>query len=259
METIVKEAASLMGSLGTYARLIVVGVWFPGFLVFVELASAYFLLYGPPDQTFFAYIAASLEQFDSNVVTTLVVVLLLAISITAGYVARDVAFAISDLWLRREVRPARTVVEIYEQIRRVYGAEKVDGITASYPVFRLASGEVDASSLPRLPDTYVREFCKQWLRLRVPSLNTEGLETEINMVMGLVVPVALSALWFFLLLQGGLRLVVTLAALAAATLLMYRINWARTIETEQVIVNFLFAHWQGLPQEKASLSTARPE
>jgi hypothetical protein len=204
------------------------------------------LVYGPRDQGFFAFIASNIKQYDSAVVTTLIIVLVIASSITAGYVARDLAFAISDFWLRRQWPPTRTVVDIYAQIRRVYGAENVDPVTDQYPVFKLAKGEIDGISLPRLPDSYVREFCKQWLRLKGPSLNTEALEIEINMVMGLVVPLTLSAVWLFVFLAGPLRVVAALAALAAAMLLMYRINWARTLETEQVIVNFLFAHWQGL-------------
>jgi hypothetical protein len=257
METIIREAARMIGSLGTYARLIVVGVWFPGFLVFAELGSTYFLVSGPRDQGLFAYVAQSLKGYGSGVVTTLIVVLVLATSITAGYVARDVAFAVSDLWLRRQWSPARRIVDIFSQIRRVYGAENVDPVASRYHVFKLATGETEVSSLPRLPDTYVREFCKQWLRLRVPDLNTEGLEIEINMVMGLVVPLALSSVWFLAFLRGPSRFAVAVAVIAAATILMYRINWARTIETEQVIVNFLVAHWHGLDSAVILPSAAR--
>jgi hypothetical protein len=39
MESLIKAAGTLIGSIGTYARLIVVGVWFPGFLIFCELGS----------------------------------------------------------------------------------------------------------------------------------------------------------------------------------------------------------------------------
>jgi hypothetical protein len=246
METIIKAATGLIASLGMYARLIIVGVWFPGFLVFAELGSTYFQVYGPSDEGLFAYIARGIKQYDSTVVTTLIVVLVLATSITAGYVARDVAFAISDFWLRRQWPPARRVVDVYSQIRRLHGAENVDAVTVNYPIFKLGTGEIDTSSLPRLPESYIREFCKQWLRLRAPNLNTEGLEIEINMVMGLVVPLALSAFWFFFFLTGWLRFASAIAAVGAAILLMYRINWARDFETEQVIVNFLFAHWQPL-------------
>jgi hypothetical protein len=245
MEGIVKEAGSLIGSLGTYARLVIVGVWFPGFLVLTELSTAYLLWLGPVDQTLFGYIDERLTALDSAFVTTLVVVLVVASSIALGYLQRDLAFAISNAWLRRGWTPARTVREIYEQIRQVRGADEVDRVASGYPVFRLATGELDGSALPRLPDTYVREFCKQWLRLKSPDLNTEGLEIEINMVMGLVVPVALAALVAPALLDGWVGVATALLSLAAAGFLMYRINWARTIETEQAITNFLFAHREG--------------
>jgi hypothetical protein len=33
--------------------------------------------------------------------------------------------------------------------------------------------------------------------------------------------------------------------LLAAIFMLYRTTWARNIETEQAIINFLFAHWEG--------------
>jgi hypothetical protein len=247
METLIKEAAGLVGSLGMYVRLIIVGVWFPGFLIFSEIGSTYFALYGPSDQELFGYIAEKIRTFDSDVVTTFIIVFVLATSITAGYVARDIAFAISDLWLRRRWRPTRELTDIYDQIRRVYGVDRVEEVTSKYDVFRLARGEADGLSLPRTAASYVREYCKQWLRLRAPDLNTEGLEIEINMVMGLVIPVALSAIVFAFFIEGWLGPAMAVLSVAAAGLLMYRISWARDIETERALVNFLFAHWENVP------------
>jgi hypothetical protein len=252
MAWMIEEAGSLIESIGTYARLTIVGVWFPGFLLFCELGSTYFGFFGPADQGLFGYLAAETKEFDSPVLTFLVVVFVLATSISLGYVARDLAFAISDFWLRRGWPPVRRLTKVYDSIRRVYGDTKVDDVARRYPVFRLATGDVDSTSLPRMPESYVREFCKQWLRVNVPSLNTEGLEIEINLVMGLVMPVALASIVF--LSFFGLRLAIPLAvvSVAAATFLMYRINWARNIETEQSILNFLFAHWEGLPAAAAA-------
>lgn len=254
METIINEAKTLIGSLGTYARLIVVGVWFPGFLLFCEIGSLYFRFFGPVDEGLLSYIAERIKDFDSAVMSGLLGVLVLAISIATGYVSRDLAFAISDLWLRKGWRPTRKLSVIYADIRRVHGDSKVDDIAANYPVFRLATSGVGPAPLPRLPDSYVREFCKQWLRLRAPSLNTEGLEIEINMVIGLVIPVALASAVFLGFVSGWLCFVLAGASLAAATFMMYRIVWARTIETEQAMTNFLFAHWEGL----ATASAATP-
>jgi hypothetical protein len=33
METAIKDAGSLVAAVGTYACLVIVGVWFPGFLI----------------------------------------------------------------------------------------------------------------------------------------------------------------------------------------------------------------------------------
>jgi hypothetical protein len=246
METAIKEVASVIGSLGTYARLVILGVWFPGFLIFAEMGSTYFFFFGPPGEGIFGHITETIKKYDSPVISSLIVILIFAVSIAIGYVARDLAFAISDFWLRRRWRPTRKLSAICDEIRRVYGEFEVDEVTGEYNVFGLANG--DDSLVRRTPESYVREFCKQWLRLRAPSLNTEGLEIEINMEMGLVMPVALAAavfLWF-----PGRYLGFTLASvsIAAAAFMMYRINWARDYETEQAIVNFLFAHWEGVSE-----------
>jgi hypothetical protein len=98
MESLIKEAGTLIGSIGTYARLIVVGVWFPGFLIFCELGSCYFRLFRSAEKTLFGYIAANIQSSNSAVVTTLIMVSVVATSVALGYVARDIAFAISDRW-----------------------------------------------------------------------------------------------------------------------------------------------------------------
>jgi hypothetical protein len=82
MESLIKEAGTLIASIGTYARLIVVGVWFPGFLIFCELGSCYFRLFRSAEETLFGYIAAGIKSFNSDVVTTLIVVSVVATSIS---------------------------------------------------------------------------------------------------------------------------------------------------------------------------------
>ncbi|MDB5637853.1 MAG: hypothetical protein JWP51_2761 [Bradyrhizobium sp.] len=245
METAIKEAQTLIGSLGTYSRLVIVGVWFPGFLILCEVSYVYFRLFGPSDRGPFNFAADKMKEYDSAVISTFIVIFILAVSITFGYLARDISFAISDAWLRRRWPPTRALPVIFEQIRLLYGDEQVDGITRHHPVFRLAYGELDGSRLARSPESCVREYCKQWLRLKAPILNTEGLEIETNMVMGLVLPVAFAAAVFPLMNKNVLGVGLAIASLLAAIFMMYRITWARNIETEQAIVNFLFAHWEG--------------
>jgi hypothetical protein len=251
MEDAIKEAKTLIGSLGTYARLVVVGVWFPGFLIFCELSYIFLQSSGPSKQgpfEPFAYAAERIKEFDSSIVSTLVVIFILASSIALGYVARDIAFAISDFWLRHNFPPARTIKKLFGQISLVYGGNEVDAIARNYNVFRIAYGELDVSLLPRSPESYVREFCKKWLSVRAPSLNTEGLEIEINMVIGLVLPIVLSSVVFLVTMKLALAIVFAISSVLAATFMMYRITFARNLETEEAIVNFLFAHWVPLPQ-----------
>ena len=244
METAIKEAQTLIGSLGTYARLVVVGVWFPGFLILCEASYIYLCLFRPNDKGPFTFIAEKMKQYDSNVVSTFIVIFVLSVSIALGYIARDIAFATSDFWLRHKWPPTRTLSTIFNQISLVYGDDKVSEVTRNYPVFRLARDEISVSTLQRDPESYVREYCKLWLKQKSPTLNTEGLETEINMVMGLVFPIAFAAAVFLIVERGRLGIVLAILSLLAAILMMYRITWARNIETEQAIVNFLFAHWE---------------
>jgi hypothetical protein len=253
MDTAIKTAAGLIDTLGTYARVIILGVWVPGFLLFCELGSIYFLYFGSGQEGLFDYLAERLKEFDSAIISALLLVFVLGSAIALGYVARDLAFSVSDFWLRRGWPPTRRLTMIYAEIRRLYGDDAVDKVTANYSVFKLARGDVEARSLPRMPEAYVREFCKQWLKLNLPALNTEGLEIEINKVMGLVIPVALASLVFLSFIGGLLGVSLALVSIAAAVFMMYRVNWARTMETEQALVNFLFAHWH-----KGSFQAAFP-
>ena len=64
------------------------------------------------------------------------------------------------------------------------------------------------------------------------------------MVIGLVTPIALSSVVFILTIKGIVGIGIAIISILAAILMMYRITWARDLETEQAIVNFLFAHWE---------------
>ncbi len=237
------EAGALIGSVGTYARIVLLGVWFPGFLVFCEVASVFFHCLQLPGGPI-GYIAEAMKPANTVIASILIGIIVLATSIALGYVMRDIAFALSDLWLHRGWPPSRGLARIFRQIRFVYGRDKVDEVGRSYHVFKLAYGELDTSNLPRQDDSYVREFCKEWLKLNLPNLNTEGLEIEINMVIGLILPIALASMVFIAYLAWPLASLFTAMSLAAAIFMMYRIIRARDIETEQAIVNFLFVHWE---------------
>jgi hypothetical protein len=258
VETAIKEAKGLIASLGTYARLVVVGVWFPGFLVLCELSLLYFRCIGQPQSAPLDYLAIRIKEYNNNLITVLIVFFVLAVSIALGYVARDISFAVSDFWLRRRWPPTRTLITMFQQIQLVYGRHEVDAVAKNYHVFGLAYGEIDAMPLPRLNEAYVREYCKQWLRVNAPELNTEGLEIEINMVVGLVLPVALASIVLWIELGGLLGLIVGILALIAAAFMMYRITWSRNVETELAIVNFLFAHWEPKSCKANHADSTRP-
>ena len=215
-----------------------------------ECCYVYFALSELEGRSPFGFIAQKIKEFDLTTVTGLIAVFILSVSIALGYIARDIAFAISDLWLRRLWPPTRALPTIFAQIRLLYGDNNVDTITQRFSVFRLAYGEDIDTTLPRSPDSYVREFCKLWLSVKAPALNTEGLEIEINMVMGLVLPVLLSAVVFVVLFRNVGGAILAIVSVLSAMFMMYRITWSRNIETELAIVNFLFAHWENAPSPK---------
>jgi hypothetical protein len=140
VETAIKEAKGLIASLGTYARLVVVGVWFPGFLVLSELSVLYLRLFGQQQTSPFDYLANRINEYDSNVITSIIMFFVLALSIALGYVARDISFAVSDVWLRQRWPPTRTLTAIFQQIQLLYGHRQVDSVAKNHSVFRLAYG-----------------------------------------------------------------------------------------------------------------------
>ena len=247
MENPLKEADALIGSVGTYARIVLVGVWFPGFLVFCEAVIVYYHHLGPRGGPI-DDIANAFKSVNPVAVSILGWIIVVAMSVGLGYVTREVAFTVSDRWLRSRWWPCRGLRRIFEQIRFVYGTDKVDEVGHAYHIFQIiVYDKVNTSKLPREDFICIREFCKQWLKLNFPNLNTEGLEIEINMVIGLVLPIALASVVFVTYLSALGPLCATVSAavmLAAAAFMMYRITRVRDTEIELTIVNFLFAHWE---------------
>src|SRR6266567_1848302 len=136
MEKTLKEAEKPAQSIGSRARLMIVGVFFPGFLLLCEFAYAYSLQrYSGAE--IIAYLVEKTKEVNSIIMTFLAVSFVLAISCAAGYLARDVTFAISNFWLARGWPPARELTRVIEQIRFVYGGHRVDNVIKLYDVFKL--------------------------------------------------------------------------------------------------------------------------
>ncbi|HYI47555.1 MAG TPA: hypothetical protein VEX35_03735 [Allosphingosinicella sp.] len=242
-----KQAAESLGgifsSVGTYAHRVVLAVWFPGFVVFCELAYFYLALstdgshVGEQLRTF-------ISLFDLPVIGISLTIVVLAGSMALGYVARDLAYWITDIWMWTGVRPTRSLKTMLSEIKAAHGEEEVEAVFSRYKVFLLADDENVSRSLPRRKETYVREFCKLWLKVCSPQLSTEGLETEINMDIGTVIPLFLASVILATLVGSATALGFSIALFAFALLRLYRVTWAINIETEIAIVNFVYAHWR---------------
>jgi hypothetical protein len=242
-----KEAGSFVSSMGTRAWLMTMGVIFPGLLISCEIVWLY-LSWKFPGEPILSPIIKELGELKA-LVGFAFLVLALAVSCAVGYLNRDASFAVSNFWLRMEWPPARPLKTLLERLRFIYGKDAVNDIIKKYQVFHLveASQAEVAGFLPRLPESYVREFCKLWLSAKSPGLSTEGTEIEINIVIGLVTPTALAAAVLFVGVHNTLGIVLGFISLFAACFLLYRINAARVMETENALVNFMFAHWEHIP------------
>ncbi len=249
MSDVASGIKGLIESLGSYARRIIVGVWFPGLLLFGEFAFIYHAATRPEASSFLADLLAAYALIGPSLLGAAVLVAILAGAITLGYVARDLAFWASDFWLWTGMRPTRGLDRILDQIRAVHGSE-VDKVLSRYAIFERATDPAIARRLPRRSESYVREFCKLWLSVKAPNLSTEGIEIEINMDLGLVLPLLLAGFIFVFLVGGAPAVILGLILFGFALLRLYRITWARNIETELAIFNFVFAHWQKVEEPR---------
>lgn len=257
METALKGAGKLLSSIGYRAQLLVIGVLFPGVLITLELGAAW--TFGDDGRRGEIYRWITQDLKAMAVPGLLLVVVALVVAYILGYIARDLTFKASNFWLRRGWPPSRPASAILAQMRIVHGAGEVDRILGRYRVFDLAAHEKSATThgLPRLPDFYIREYCKLWLRTRAPALSTDGMEAEINMIIGFVIPVFLGivpSLAFLPSRFGWLAAIgAALVCLLIGARLFFNINAVRCQETEEAVANFLFAHQMRLdaPPAKA--------
>jgi hypothetical protein len=250
-----KDAEEIVSSMGARAWLMTMGVIFPGLLITSELIWLY-LLWTFPGQPILSPMVDQLGHL-APLVAFLFVVLALAVSCAVGYLNRDGSFALSNLWLKIGWAPARSLGVLLEKLQFVYGKVEVDKVINKYEIFGLMKSKDITSELPRLPESYVREFCKLWLATNRPILSTHGAEIEINIVIGLVVPTALAAVVLFASLRGLAGAALGLGTLFGACFLLYRVNAARLMETENALVNFMFAHWVPMPNVVDSQSGDR--
>jgi hypothetical protein len=238
----IKTASNFADKVGSRTSMILLSVLAPGFLIVSEIVTWYYLKeFGTELST----LTQSLDIIAHNFLfSTLVILFVLALSFAFGFLSRELAFFTSDFLLRRQ-RPGRAM----EAIKFKYGGDKgnmVDTILNAYPVFLLCTKEEQLKDYSkRRSDFYMRNFCKLWLRVRAADLSIENMEIEINIFLGLVLPTAGFALPFIGLHWTdwtAARVWFPLVSVAAAVLMMWKINDARRYETEQAVVHFLFAH-----------------
>jgi len=249
METALKQTAKLMDHVGYRTRLIVLSVLFPGFIIVCEgLAAIWLSIHG----TLSFDEVKDLADFigNKNIVLVLFLsLLLLAASFGIGFIARTFSFGVSDWLIHRGHFPRRSFAQRMDHLSEVYGESSVNPVKELYHVFSLVqrhSTTAAVTKLPRPAEFYIREYCKLWLRAKVPSLCTDHTEIEINVFMSLLIPMGFVALPILTAGHGPFNIGLALAAITVSLLMLGKINESRCYETEQAIVNFLFAHWERL-------------
>jgi hypothetical protein len=270
----IKTAASGVNKIGPRAGMVLFSVLLPGFLIVTEVFSFYYL------QQF----GTDIDKLKnaSDVITRnfvfgiLLILVVLALSFAAGFISREIAFAVSDCLLRRSGTSVLRLIPYIKQninktvnsnilhgLRIKYSNDNIDRVLLLHPIFDLYDCHDELRTVSRRePDFYVRNYCKLWLKIRVPNLAVEYMETEINIFLSLIIPIAGIILPFL-----GLRLAdstiwevsgIVLVAITAALLMMVKINDGRRYETEQALVNFFFAHWENLAKPSGLRAADKP-
>ncbi len=258
-----KKVRGALDYINFRAAIILMSVILPGFLILTELSlSLYFAVGGTISREDFREFVQETAHLGSPVVI-LALTFELAASVAIGFMAREVGFLVSDFLLNYHKIESVEFDQVLKKMVKVYGAPRVASATKDHFVFKLVnlrnfldvnlispelvSDEDFQKSLIGLglnsPEFYVKNYCKTWLRTIAPVLEMDHKEAEINVFIAFFVPTALVSVP---VLASGLSITTGCVAglfIAAAFVLLVKINAERRFETWQIIANFVFAHW----------------
>jgi hypothetical protein len=167
-------------------QLAIFGAWIPGFILFNEIVC---LLYFTLDTERQEKLAAKLfDPLSFSLVAILAIPFVIAISLGMGYGARTFIFAISNRITARR-RAGLHFSRIVGDLSITYGEEAVKRAFAQYPfLYTEKAGSVGPIEV-NASDVFA--FFKYWLRSKAPSIAVDYLEFEINLTLGLVIPMML--------------------------------------------------------------------
>jgi hypothetical protein len=257
MNKSVQTATKFVNQVGYRSRLLLLGVMTPGFLIVFEIGTAAYLNQYGWDYAPISIISKTIAN-ENLVMVAFVTLLILSVSFSLGFITRELTFTVSNIWLRRGWHPCRPLETTMSEIELLYGKLKVQEVFDRYDVFNVVTshtrrGKADSSScqvnLPRMPEFYIREYCKLWLRVRAPTLATDDIEAEINVVMGLVMPIFLVGIIGIFIMDLKFAIPMLVGVCGTSFYLLHKINGTRSLETEHAIVSFLFAHWEKLAEQ----------
>lgn len=111
----------------------------------------------------------------------------------------------------RHLIPHPNGAALYGSVRRLSGVPQVRAVLARHPALEKALNSPIRKWAIDTPDKFVLEYCKGWLRKESPTSGVDHFELEINLLLGLVIPVALGG---FFAVHTGVPIYVGLPAAA---------------------------------------------
>jgi hypothetical protein len=190
----------------------------PGLVIVAEAALLVGRLIPTSQDSDLAALSRVLSSMRGSILVVAVVVVL-ATSFVIGYVCRELGFWLeSRLEVRRAKRRSRSAAPAdgaaadpppqdlrhLAHARKLFGGDAVDSCVAYHPILRTLEDEdglavVSGTASQRrhwsefVPEreNAVFHYCKMWLRRHVPALSVDQTETEINILVAMVIPVIL--------------------------------------------------------------------
>src|SRR6266567_3432378 len=125
-----KDAGTLVTSMGTQAWLMTMGVIFPGLLISCEVIWLY-LSWNLSSQPILPIIMEELAALKP-LPAFVFVIMGMAISCAVGYLNRDASFAVSNFWLRMGWPPSRKLPSLFKRLRFIYGEDAISRVASKY-------------------------------------------------------------------------------------------------------------------------------
>lgn len=225
--------SELATRLGNYARLQLFGVLAPGGIILIEL----WLTVWRPDE-----VPNGITSHGA-ILAALAVLLAIYAAYVVGFLARELSWATADAlawflrhmpWLaKRKPLLETTTGDVKRELGKAYGEQNVDAVLRAHPVVASSADGGDVLS-----------YSKRWLRTRTPELSIDYLESEINVLLGTIVPLALAPIATFRYFHSSWQFyAVLVGALVLIPLIVFKREQLARGEVSDGLRNLCLSRW----------------